>query len=133
MKASKRLICITMGLLLSSAAQGAATGPQPSHGPVLTGWNQGSAAALFPLPAMPNPWESPDAHMPAAGAIQVLQFPPADMRFADGATGAHGMQAKAEQAPVQASAVIISEPASEVLMLIGLSALAIAIRRKMPE
>lgn len=121
MKASKILTGFTLATLLSSAAQGAAIKAQAET--AVASWEEG-AAVLFPLPVLPNPWET---------AAQGATDKPADYPFAHGAPVVHGMTAKAELAPMAGVAVTISEPASEVLMLIGLSALAIAIRRKMPE
>lgn len=123
MKASKILTGVTLATLLSSAAQGAAIKAQAE--PAAASWDEG-AALLFPLPVLPNPWET------AAQGAQGAPDKQADYPFAHGAPVVHGMNAKAEMAPMADVAVTISEPASEVLMLIGLSALAIAIRRKMP-
>jgi hypothetical protein len=92
----------------------------------------------FPLPKLPNPWESAQLPQPStvsAGAVvaDAAPLPQANYPFENHANPPPGHNAKAQRTSLVQAAVTISEPASELLMLIALSALAIVIRRKMPE
>jgi hypothetical protein len=60
-------------------------------------------------------------------------FPQANYFFENHGNATHSIKSTAKLANHDVSPRLISEPASELLMLVALGALAIAVRRKMPE
>jgi hypothetical protein len=134
MKTTAFLVQALLAMSLAGGAQGAAI-VQESHPPMATPSPELPAQALmFPVPKFPNPWDNAAGAEPEqAGrndgrAEQAMALPAANYPFESHAND----HARAEVARTAQSSRI-SEPASELLMLAGLSALAIAIRRKMPE
>lgn len=134
---------IFSGVMLSASlltsAQGAPIGQGIEAAPDAAASEQGVGATLFPAPKLANPWESllvpvqspttPAADDPAEASLA----PQSHTLYESHASATNGFHPSTDLVQVVHAASRISEPASEVLMLIGLSALAIVIRRKMPE
>lgn len=142
MKTSPFLTALLLSGVLSASAQGASMVPNVNP-------NQTLAASDAWSGGVPDPADDPieqfqfyhaAANASGSGTFSSTRafatgtnFPQANYFFENHGNATHSIKATAKVAQKDVAARLISEPASELLMLIALGALAIAVRRKMPE
>ncbi len=87
-----------------------------------------NTASYFAMPRAATP-----AELPINNFMSFVSLPDAFHYLEGGAKTVHGLRAQTKLTQQTAVAENVTEPASEILLLAGLSALAIAIRRQSPS
>lgn len=143
MKNCKFVVGVLLSSVLIHGAQAASITPQTETDPASVPPSGGASivfqhagASKFPLPAIRHAGAarpSAGAPMPVNNFLSFVNLPTA-FHYLDGDSGpVQGLRVQTKLAQQGAAAESVTEPASEVLLLAGLSALAIAIRRQSPS
>lgn len=137
MKTSPFLAALLLSGVLSSTAQGASVVQNVNPHQTLAPADAWPGGVHDPADDPIEPFQFYRAAAIASGSGTLsstgTNFPQANYFFENHGNAPHSIKATAKVVQKDVTPRLISEPASELLMLIALGALAIAVRRRMPE
>lgn len=141
MKTSTFLTALALSGVLSASAQGAGVSRNFTPNGTIAAPQATLDGIADPADALTNPFQFYDAAAITTGSgafsstrafVAGTDFPQGNYFFENHGNATHSISPAAKVATTYELTRLISEPASELLMLVALGALAIAVRRKMP-